>query len=656
MLLKDSVRLCFAALLGHLLSLLACLCASGVWQAIVGDATTLAERVSLPKSWPMVIVQGLFSESAQAYGAPPPRYWGDGVHAPPRPQPRPPLRDVSRPPAPSSSGDPSSWPAPHSTDSGEANPGDVASPQEQDDRSKVFGRSRTRPPQRSPRGQRSDPLPAPVGIAEVADSAEAARLRRRAPHGPCGSQDAGRADTNLPSTGESTESKEEEELNGTRGVPAEMVPSAASNIDRGQLADEAEALQGLLIRCPACNWIISHDAIVCPTCSRPTQRDLTEEDATYVQGVAQENPQRFQEAIDRAKEGAAAQAATAVPAVDPDTGLPPPPPAGSTSAPTATHVAGVRIEVAKAKKKLQSLQAKLSGKWTKYHNTSVNRYQVAHGCPHQDPKFQYIAWRWHSEQAFRERMETREDGPDFPQVNLDTIDAYYRNDMFRCFPHDRKWWGKALCQPHSGVPVPKRILAENTRAVRVMGGDAVTEIYPAAERRNWRETLGRHNLVLGGKQGGKRSYVDARPMAPSPAAQSDWNDPHGSWSSPQATHVADNSASWAGWEQPHGYSQGASSSGHARANAREAAQSQSYWEHDPRPIYKCPICDARTPRGEHGYGWCQECRGYPWMCDRWVERRQMYCNTWNPPWRTDCLMCAPDWHGGYDNWRTKRRR
>jgi hypothetical protein len=184
----------------------------------------------------------------------------------------------------------------------------------------------------------------------------------------------------------------------------------------------------------------------------------------------------------------------------------------------------------------------------------------------------------------------------------------------------------------------------------------VTEIYPAAERRNWRETLERHNLVLGGKQGGKRSYVDARPMAPSPAAQSDWNDPHGSWSSPQATHVADNSASWAGWEQPHGYSQGASSSGHARANAREAAQSQSYWEHDPRPTYKCPICDVYTPRGEHGHGWCQECGGRPWYCERWVERRQSYCNTWNPPWRTDCLICAPDQHGGYDNWSAKRRR
>jgi hypothetical protein len=195
-----------------------------------------------------------------------------------------------------------------------------------------------------------------------------------------------------------------------------------------------------------------------------------------------------------------------------------------------------------------------------------------------------------------------------------------------------------------------------------MGGDTVTEIYPAAERRNWRESLERHNLVLGGKQGGKRSYVDARPMAPSPAAQSDWNDPRGSWSSPQRAHAADrpndDSAPWAGEAQPSGYSQGASSSAHARANAREAAQSQSYWEHDHRPTYKCPICDTYTPRGYKGYGWCQECRGYPWFCERWVEQRQKHCNSWNPPWSNDCLVCAPAQQ--YDNytgtWSAKRRR
>ena len=89
-----------------------------------------------------------------------------------------------------------------------------------------------------------------------------------------------------------------------------------------------------------------------------------------MQDVAKEAPQQFQEAINRAKEGAAAQAAAAIPAVDPVTGLPTPPPAGPPKAPTATHVAGVRIEVGKSKQKLRSAQAKLSAKWKKYHNTA----------------------------------------------------------------------------------------------------------------------------------------------------------------------------------------------------------------------------------------------------------------------------------------------
>jgi hypothetical protein len=44
-LLLDAVRRCFAALFCHLLSLLACACASGAWQSIVGDVATLAERL-----------------------------------------------------------------------------------------------------------------------------------------------------------------------------------------------------------------------------------------------------------------------------------------------------------------------------------------------------------------------------------------------------------------------------------------------------------------------------------------------------------------------------------------------------------------------------------------------------------------------------------
>ena len=131
----------------------------------------------------------------------------------------------------------------------------------------------------------------------------------------------------------------------------------------------------------------------------------------------------------------------------------------------------------------------------------------------------------------------------------------------RCFfPNDRRWWGKSLCQPHSGVPVPRHVLNERRRrGVRVTGGDFQTEVFSTSARRGWRDIMADHNLVLGDRQGGKRSYVDVRPMAPSPAARSGWNDPHGSWSdreSPRATDRrpdwAASSSSWAPWDRSHG--------------------------------------------------------------------------------------------------------
>ena len=272
------------------------------------------------------------------------------------------------------------------------------------------------------------------------------------------------------------------------------------------------------------------------------------------------------------------------------------------------------------------------------------------------PGFRYIEWRYVHDPVWKNRMDTRGHDLTWPEVNLDSINYFYENNMRCSFPNDPRWWGKPLCQPHSGVPVPKRILQEQRRAVRVTGGDFQTEIYPAAVRRDWKQVLERHNLVLGGKQGGKRSYVDSRPLAPSPAAQTGWNDPRGSWSNPQAEHAADSSSSWAGWEQPHGHSQGASSSAHPRADGHEAAQSQSRWERENRPTYKCPICGAFTPLGDRGHGWCQKCNGFPWMCDRWVERRGLRCNTWNPPWLRDCAICFPNRQGDYDNRLAKRRR
>jgi hypothetical protein len=81
MLLMDGVRRCFAALLSHLLSLLACISASGTWQAIVGDVATLAERIAMPKSWPLAVMEGLFDDRACRFGAPVPLYWSNGARA-----------------------------------------------------------------------------------------------------------------------------------------------------------------------------------------------------------------------------------------------------------------------------------------------------------------------------------------------------------------------------------------------------------------------------------------------------------------------------------------------------------------------------------------------------------------------------------------------
>ena len=104
-----------------------------------------------------------------------------------------------------------------------------------------------------------------------------------------------------PSKKSKADEPEAEAPNGTRGAPDDIVPPSVANVNRGKLLDEAGVLQGALLRCRTCNSVMSHDAIVCSVCNRPTQRDLTDEDAAFVQAVANEAPQQFHEALERVR-------------------------------------------------------------------------------------------------------------------------------------------------------------------------------------------------------------------------------------------------------------------------------------------------------------------------------------------------------------------
>jgi hypothetical protein len=244
-------------------------------------------------------------------------------------------------------------------------------------------------------------------------------------------------------------------------------------------------------------------------------------------------------------------------------------------------------------------------------------------------------------------------------VNRATIQAFYAVDMYCCFPEDPAWHGKSMSQPHSGVPVPKHALAEFQRTVRVSGGDAVTEIRPAAEQGGMRGVVQRHNLAIGKKGQGKRSFVDVRPIAPSPA--SSWNDSRESWASPSAPAPPLKGGKAAGKQaappgdlaQPSSYSQGASSSS-------TDGWMQPWASHAPAAVetFLCPVCQTRTPRGCGGEihnGYCANCRGYPWQC--WNS----WCQAWNPPRISECLVCYSQdtYHrSSGHSWstRSKRRR
>ena len=104
-----------------------------------------------------------------------------------------------------------------------------------------------------------------------------------------------------------------DEPRGTRSASDDIVPPSVAIVVRRTLLDEAAALQGFLSRCKTCNSIIGPDTIVCAVCNLPTQGDLTADEAAFVQSVANQVPQQFQEALERAQEGAANWAAAAPP-------------------------------------------------------------------------------------------------------------------------------------------------------------------------------------------------------------------------------------------------------------------------------------------------------------------------------------------------------
>ena len=251
-------------------------------------------------------------------------------------------------------------------------------------------------------------------------------------------------------------------------------------------------------------------------------------------------------------------------------------------------------------------------------------------------------------------MDTRDRVPGVPEVNRETIQAFYNNDMYCCYPHNPAWWGKSCSQPHSGVAIPKRVVDDVRRTMRVIGGDVVTEIQPAAERGSFRDVMQGHNLALQHREGGKRSFVDVRPIAPSPAAP--WNDSRESWApaadAPPTRAAGSQEDPWGPMAQSSPYPQGASSSS-SGAGAPSAPRAPT-----PTDSFECPVCGTRTPRGyvgEHSFGYCMECRGFPWQC--WNG----WCLAWNSPRHWQCSSCGSQdtYNNASGQWwsaSSKRRR
>jgi hypothetical protein len=198
----DSVRKCFAALLGHLLSLLACLSASGAWNAVIGDVSTLAERIQMPRGWPLSTVATLCNQFAQRHGAPAPWYWGDGEG-----QDAPLVSENAQYRLEFSelyAATPVATP-PRSV----AGEDDFSAPWEkQRATAKRLGRARTVRPERRRGGALADRLLSEQQIADLSNSFDVAALQRRDPQGPS-SENAPRATEATLSSTDSSQARSE---------------------------------------------------------------------------------------------------------------------------------------------------------------------------------------------------------------------------------------------------------------------------------------------------------------------------------------------------------------------------------------------------------------------------------------------------------------
>ncbi len=606
----QAVRRCFSALLGHLLGLLACLSASGYWHAIVGNWVSLQDRLDCVKEWDLPINEAAFISAARLVGGPSDACWGRGAGD----------AEAAQPLLPSS---------PPSGASTAPLPGDAYRP-------RALARSRTRAPKRAPRGDEPPdgavetelpvlpplPLDSPPldSNASVTTASEIFILHS--------------AVLDIPAGGVAPAETSEQ-----RNVPDDALAPAAERLQQDDMLSELGALQGLLHRCRCCNAVFGPDTILCHECQTPTQGDLSPEDAEVVQRAAKALPEEMGQAIEKARRGAVEAAASSK--AEAVGGLSAPPPAPPQGSSTATHVAGVRVEVGRSTKAVRSEQGALSGHWDKYHRRARNFYLEKFGAPHPHPKFPYIAWLYDTDRVWANRMDTRDHERGVPELNWATITAYYRNDMYCCFPHDESWHGKPMTQPHSGIRVPKRALAEYQQTVRVSGGDAVTEIRPF-QQEGMRAVVQRHNLALGSKGQGKRGFVDmhrgtaeAQPIAPSPA--STWNDPRGSWGSPSSpappsrgNEVPAAQAAPADTPAPpSNYTQGGSSGSADGWVPPGAAVAPAVV-----PDFVCPLCNTSTPRDRPGYNYCAHCQGLPWQCWNW------WCRIWNHPQQFPCRACG----------------
>ena len=197
-----------------------------------------------------------------------------------------------------------------------------------------------------------------------------------------------------------------------------------------------------------------------------------------------------------------------------------------------------------------------------------------------------------------------------------------------CYPHeeDRAWWPKSLSQPHSGVPVPKRVIEQARRVLTVSGGDVQVEIRHPDQ--TFGAALEHHNLVLGRDSRGRPAYVErSRPMASG---------------APPPSYVPD--GTWDNYRPTTRQEGGSSSSNPAQATGQ--------LEPCARKI-TCPACGTEQIATTEGY--CTFCKGYPWQCKTTTSQGRM-CGHWNFHWHDKCHACwIHYWNEHDEEWRVKRR-